>query len=225
MNTPTIRRSREISLAEAGAYIDRPRRIRTCATAKERTICEGVARPAAREFLAAGSRPGGEGNSTSDSSRQDRRKRRWQLLAAVSLLLLVLALGALAAAYRASAPSFIAGALSSYLGRRVEIGALEFHPGQALVVELSQVRVYEGPEAEGLPMLELPHATGTQAWARLLVGQVIPLKWEIESPVLRTNLGSGDGDTELALPRVPPLDLVVRNASLVLRRPDAVPTR
>ncbi len=143
------------------------------------------------------------------------------------MVLVVSGVAALALAYRQSAPSIVSRLASQYLGRHVEVEALEIELGQVLEVELHGVRVYPGDDASGEPLLEIPHAFGTQSWPRLLVGQLIPGKWQLASPVLRSDLGGGLGDKDrpLALPVLPPLDLSIQGGTVILRRGASPPLR
>jgi hypothetical protein len=92
-------------------------------------------------------------------------------------------------------------------------------------VEVRGVKVYADASGTGLPVLAIPEARGTQSWPRLLVGQLIPAKWEVDSPSVAIELETSDeGDLELpVLPVLPPLDLRVTDGTLSLHRGEAPP--
>jgi hypothetical protein len=81
--------------------------------------------------------------------------------------------------------AFVAGALSRLLGRHVEIGSIAFRPGASLEVEVAKLRILETAASDSPPLLEVEHAVGRQAWPRLLAGQLLPLDWVVNQPVLR----------------------------------------
>jgi len=112
--------------------------------------------------------------------------------------------------------SFVAGALSSLLGRRVEIGHVAFHFGRRLEVELEAVRIEDPARPAGPPALEIAHAVGVQAWPRLLAGQYLPLDWTLESPVLRIRSAGGTAVAPPSLAGLPRLGLHVSDGAVEL---------
>ncbi len=146
--------------------------------------------------------------------RNVKRRRRLGFL----LPLFVLLLGGLATAVLvglSTAPSVTAGALSQALGRRVELGRIDVRPGLGIEVEVEDVRVYSSPEPrEGeLPQVEARRALGPQSWLRLLIGQFVPLEWELDDAVVRVALANApQGET----PSFPLHALVARNARVEL---------
>ena len=143
-----------------------------------------------------------------------KRRRRLGFLLPVFILLL----GGLAAAIAvglSTAPAFTAGALSQALGRRVELGKIDVRPGFGLEVEVVDVRVYAGPEPrEGeLPVVEARRALGHQSWLRLLIGQFVPLEWELDEPIVRVSLEG----PQAAPPSFPLNALVVRDARVEIQ--------
>jgi hypothetical protein len=127
--------------------------------------------------------------------------------------------------YSRSDASFVAGAVSSYLGRHVEIGDMQVTIGQALTVELRDIAIYEGPDSSGPPLVQVPYAVGTQSWPRLLVGQIVPAKWDVREPKIRTRMSGDTAAGGLSLPELPPLSVTVSNATLLIERPDGPPVR
>jgi AsmA-like protein len=98
---------------------------------------------------------------------------------------------------------FLAGALSRLLGRHVEIGHVAFHFGRRLEVELERVRIEDPSSPDAPPTLEVAHARGIQAWPRLLAGQLVPLDWTLDAPLLRLHPTPGGTTFDLAaLPRL-----------------------
>jgi hypothetical protein len=125
----------------------------------------------------------------------------------VSVLVLGLAsASALTALLYTADAEFVAGALSRLFGRHVEIGAISFRPGASLEVEVERVRITDAAQPDEPPLFEVEHASGRQAWPRLLAGQLLPLDWVMERPVLRLHAvepGATDAGTQLAaLPRL-----------------------
>jgi len=147
----------------------------------------------------------------------ERRSRGAQIarrLIAAALLLALASAAILFAVVYSADSAFIAGALSSMVGRRVEIGRVAFHFGRRLEVELEHVRVEDPARPEGPPVLEIEHALGVQAWPRLLAGQYLPLDWKLQGPVLRLRSGPRPAAPNLAgLPR---LGLSVREGRVEL---------
>ena len=136
-----------------------------------------------------------------------------RLVAAAVLLALGSAALLFALIYSADS-AFVAGAMSSLVGRRVEIGRVAFHFGRRLEVELERVKVEDPARPQGPPALEIEHALGVQAWPRLLAGQYLPLDWTLQGPVLRMHPGPAPEAPSLAgLPR---LGLSVRDGRIEL---------
>jgi hypothetical protein len=143
------------------------------------------------------------------------KRRRLGFLLPIFILLLGGLATAIAVAL-STAPSVTAGALSQALGRRVELGKIDVRPGLGIEVEVDDVRVYSGPEPrEGeLPVVEARRALGHQSWLRLLIGQFVPLEWELDDAVVRVMLESGpQGET----PSFPLHALVARNARVEIQ--------
>jgi hypothetical protein len=143
------------------------------------------------------------------------KRRRLGFLLPIFILLL----GGLAAAIAvglSTAPSVTAGALSQALGRRVELGKIDVRPGLGLEVEVEDVRVYAGlePREGELPLIEARRALGHQSWLRLLIGQFVPLEWELDEPVVRIAL---EGGSESSMPSFPLHVLVVRGARVEIQ--------
>jgi hypothetical protein len=88
----------------------------------------------------------------------------------------------------------VAGALSRLTGKHVEIGAIAFRPGADLEVRIERLRVLDAAGSDAPPLLEIEHAVGRQAWPRLLAGQLLPLDWKLEKPVLRLKAAGEDAD-------------------------------
>ena len=129
------------------------------------------------------------------------------------MLALASATGLAVLIYAANA-EFVAGALSRVLGRRVEIGAISFRPGSVLWVEIERLRVADASGSELLPMLEVEHAVGRQAWPRLLAGQLLPLDWVLERPVLRLHAADPTIDLGVELASLPRLGLSLRDGEI-----------
>ena len=124
-----------------------------------------------------------------------------RLIAAAVLLALASVAALFAAVYTADA-EFVAGALSTLLGRHVEIGRVSVHLGRRLEVELERVRIEDPSHPAGLPLLEVGRANGVQAWPRLLAGQYLPLDWTLDAPVLRVHTGTTSSFDLSSLPRL-----------------------
>jgi hypothetical protein len=97
----------------------------------------------------------------------------------------VVSASALALLLYAADAEFVAGALSRVLGRRVDVGSINLRLGPRLEVELTRVRVEDPSGPDAPPLLEIEHALGKQAWPRLLAGQLLPLDWDLQRPILR----------------------------------------
>jgi hypothetical protein len=150
-----------------------------------------------------------------DSKPETGRARRiWRRLAVAALVLgLASATGLTVLIYTANA-EFVAGAASRLLGRRVEIGAISFRPGAVLSVEIERLRVDDAAGPEHPPMLEVEHALGRQSWPRLLAGQLLPLDWVVERPVLRLHAAAGTTGMGVGLGRLPRLGLSVSDGEV-----------
>ncbi len=127
-------------------------------------------------------------------------------MVAVLVLGLVSATGLAVLIYTADA-AFVAGALSRLLGRHVEIGAISFEPGAVLTVRLEKLRIDDAAGPEFPPTLEVEHALGRQAWPRLLAGQLLPLDWVLDRPVLRLRTVDPTTGLKLDLGSLPRLGL------------------
>lgn len=150
-----------------------------------------------------------------EMQRKVKRRRRLGFLLPIFILLLA-GLAVAIGVGLSTAPSVTAGALSQALGRRVELGKIDVRPGIEIDVEVEDVRVYSGPEPrEGeLPLIEARRALGHQSWLRLLIGQFVPLEWELDEPVVRVTLEGGPkGET----PSFPLHALVARNARVEIQ--------
>jgi hypothetical protein len=143
---------------------------------------------------------------TDSKPKASRARRIWRRIG-LSVLVLVLASAAgLSALLYSADAEFVAGALSRLTGRHVVIGAISFVPGANLGVEIERLRVTETAAPDALVLFEVERARGRQAWPRLLAGQLLPLDWQLERPVLSLRApepGATDGGLELsALPRL-----------------------
>ena len=126
------------------------------------------------------------------------RRRRWRrALAITALLALVAAAAGLSAFYSHSKEEFVAGALSRYLGRYVEIGKIEIRAETELRLLIDDARIYAGPEKSGDAILEVARARGSQPWSRILVGKLIPRAWVARSLRARLQLGGDDSGFDL----------------------------
>lgn len=167
----------------------------------------------------------GEALAQPDSKpRASRARRIWRRLGLSVLVLGLASAAALTALLYSANTEFVAGALSRLTGRHVEIGAISFRPGASLEVEIERLRIEDdsGPDAPAL--FEVEHAIGRQAWPRLLAGQLLPLDWVLERPVLRLRApeaGSTDGGFELAA--LPRLGLSVSDGELSYRAKSGEP--
>ena len=115
--------------------------------------------------------------------------------------------------YTANA-EFVAGALSRLLGRHVEIGAISFHPGAVLTVEIEKLRISDAAGPEYPPTLEVEHALGRQAWPRLLAGQLLPLDWVLDRPVLRLRAADRTSGLGVELGSLPRLGLSLSDGEI-----------
>lgn len=143
------------------------------------------------------------------------RRRRWRrALAITALLALVVAAAGLSAFYSHSKEEFVAGALSRYLGRYVEIGKIEIRAETELRLLIEDARIYAGPEKSGDTILEVARARGSQPWSRILVGQFVPRAWVARS--LRTQLDFGGNGRGFDLRSLPSLALSLTDGQLAL---------
>jgi len=141
------------------------------------------------------------------------RKRRWIRILLSALILIGFGGGAAASVWiLRRAPELTADAISSTLGRKVEMGKIEVRLGLRVQVEVQELRVYEGAVAEGDPMLEVPIARGYQSWPRMLLGQFVPQQWVFESPVARLRLEESGPDAKT--PNFPLQSLEVKGGSV-----------
>ena len=100
--------------------------------------------------------------------------------------------------------------MSRILDRPVEVGHAELRFGLSLGIEVYDLRVMEPGDSERPPTFEVAYARGEQSWPRVLVGQVVPLNWDIASPTLRIYSGVG-GEATLTPPELPALNLDLRD--------------
>jgi len=131
-----------------------------------------------------------------------------------ALLLGLASAGGLAALIYGADTEFVAGALSSVLGKHVEIGSMSLRPGTSLEIELVQVRVTDAALPDQPPLLEVERALGRQTWPRLLAGQFLPLDWVLDRPVLRLHARGKTAGPELELERLPPIGLSVSDGEV-----------
>jgi hypothetical protein len=136
-----------------------------------------------------------------------------RLLIAAGLLLLVSLSAVLALFYVADA-EFVAGAMSRLLGQHVEIGRVDLRLGGRLEVELEQIRITDPNRPDDPPLLEVAHASGVQAWPRLLAGQYLPRDWQLREPVLRVD---ASGPTHFNVAALPRLGLSVTDGRVEVR--------
>lgn len=156
-----------------------------------------------------------------DGFLQLRRKWRTFALAAFLLLLLVFAIASARALRHLESPTaeLIAGALSRVLDRPVEIGHAELHLGLRLGIEIYDLRVLEADGSEHPPAFEVAYARGEQAWPRVVVGQIVPLNWDIRAPTLRIREAAGV-NAVLTPPELPALNLDLREGRVEWHRAD-----
>lgn len=137
-----------------------------------------------------------------DERRQGGRTAR--LLRWLTVLGLVAALVAgFMALLRRAAPAtqFLAGALSRVLDRPVEIDEARVHIGTTVEITLRGVRVLDSEAPGNPPLFEVERADAHQSWPRLLAGQIVPVEWKMERPVLRWREGSRGGSRSFDIPR------------------------
>ncbi len=137
-----------------------------------------------------------------------RRGRRALAFAALLLLLLILGLASAYAVRQLESPTadFVAVTLSRILERPVEVAAAELRLGLKLGIEIYGLRVYEADGIDQPPTLEIEYARGEQSWPRVVVGQLVPLDWDITGPTLRIRTGGGQ-TAALTPPDLPSLNL------------------
>jgi hypothetical protein len=136
-----------------------------------------------------------------------------RLLIAAALVGLV-SLGAVLALFYVADAEFVAGAMSRLLGHHVEIGRVDLRLGGRLEVELEQIRITDPNRPEDPPLLEVAHASGVQAWPRLLAGQYLPRDWQLREPVLRVD---ASGPTHFNVAALPRLGLSVTDGRVEVR--------
>ncbi len=141
------------------------------------------------------------------------RRRRWIRIALSAFVILAFGAGAAGSVWLLRrAPELTAEAIGSALGRKVEMRQIEVRLGWRVRVEVRELRVYETLQAFGDPLLEAPLARGYQSWPRVLLGQLVPQDWELDSPVARIRLDESASGSEI--PAFPLGSLAVSDAVL-----------
>jgi hypothetical protein len=150
-----------------------------------------------------------------------RRGRRALALATLLLLLLILGLASAQVVRQLEAPTadFVAATLSRILKRPVEVAAAELRLGLKLGIEVYGLRVYEAGGTDQPPTLEIEYARGEQSWPRVVVGQLVPLDWNITGPTLRIRTSGGQTAT-LTPPELPSLNLDLKGGRVEWYRQD-----
>ncbi len=143
-----------------------------------------------------------------------RARRIGRRLGVAALVLGLASASALTVLLYTANAEFVAGALSRLLGRRVEIGAISFRPGASLEVEIEKLRIEDAAGPDFPPLLEVEHALGRQAWPRLLAGQLLPLDWVLDRPVLHLRAAEGSTGLGFDLAGLPRLGLSVSEGEL-----------
>jgi hypothetical protein len=146
------------------------------------------------------------------------RSGRWRGRLLIGVALLALLAGAALLILDRLPPSseLASAALTRVLGRRVELERLQIRVRGQLEFDIGGLRIYPPEAASGTPpTLEVPSALARQSWPRLLAGQITPLSWRLERPVLRLDDARGGG---MQVPAVPELDLIVVDGRVEWRR-------
>jgi hypothetical protein len=150
-------------------------------------------------------------------------RRNWRALALAAFLLalVILALTSARALRRLDAPTaeLVAAALSRILERPVEIRDADLSFGLNLAIELYDLRVMEPDSDDQPPTLEVAYARGEQSWPRVLVGQIVPLNWDVAGPILRIPELDGKGTPPTA-PDLPAVNLDLRDGRVEWHRGD-----
>ena len=116
-------------------------------------------------------------------------------------------------------PSLSANALTTALGQLVEVDRIDIRLGLMLEVEVNGLRVHSGLDPADPIVISAPRALGRQAWPRVLAGQIAPLDWVIEQPLVRTKISADAGDSGFDpgwVERFPLVGLVVHEGRLEL---------
>jgi hypothetical protein len=142
----------------------------------------------------------------SDAGSRLRRILPWLVLATATLVVATLVV-------IARVPSLSAAALTTALGRLVEVDAIDLRLGLMLHVDVRGLRVHQDMTPDSPVMLEAPRAVGRQAWPRVLAGQIVPLDWEIEAPIARVATGPGASSLALSLDALDDVPLVALRVS------------
>ena len=150
---------------------------------------------------------------------QLRRGRRALALAALLLLLLGFASALAVRQLESPTADFVAATLSRILERPVEVAAAELRLGLKLGIEVYGLRVYEADGIDQPPTLEIEYARGEQSWPRVVVGQLVPLDWDVTGPTLRIRTGGGQTAT-LTPPELPSLNLDLNGGRVEWYRQD-----
>jgi AsmA-like C-terminal region len=166
--------------------------------------CAGARAEISRSFGLSEPRtePPTRSTTPTEPKKSGRAAQIFRRLIVAAVLLALASVGALFAAIYTADAEFVAGALSTLLGRHVEIGRVGVHLGRRLEVDLERVRVTDPADPAGPPLLEVGRATGVQAWPRLLAGQYLPLDWTLDAPVLRVRSEATSAFDPGALPRL-----------------------
>lgn len=150
-------------------------------------------------------------------------RRNWRALAVAAFLLalVILALTSARALRRLDAPTaeLVAAALSRMLERPVEIRRADLRFGLTLAIELYDLRILEADSDDQPPTLEVAYARGEQSWPRVLVGQIVPLNWDIAGLILRIPERDGEGPPPTP-PDLPAVNLDLRDGRVEWHRAD-----
>jgi hypothetical protein len=142
----------------------------------------------------------------------------WRRLAAAALVFAVVGSGIWLALRAATGSAFVAGALSQLLGARVEVESVSVALGATVDFELTDVRIY--PPRGKEPTFRVDRARASQSWPQVLAGRLAQARWSLDRPVLVVGREQGtEAGAGVRVARIPPVDLTVRDGTLVWLRP------
>lgn len=152
-------------------------------------------------------------------------KRNWRRVAIAAALLGATCLAGVLLAYLATAPDFVAGALSRAMGRRVEIAAFELRFGTMVEVRARDVVIFPGEDPGAQPLFRAERIVGRQDWPRLISGQLIPVEWDLQAPQLWIDLSGAEGAGWDPGRRLTPLRLQISRGEIAIQLGTGEPLR
>ncbi len=147
-----------------------------------------------------------------------KKQRVWRLLALLLLLLPLLLIVGLNLVLRSEAGmQFLSENMGRVLGVELQFAAIELEPGFQLGVRIRQLEVRLATDPNTEPLLRAPLAVAAFHWPAILTGQLIPLDWSFESPVVVVPDLKMGGEARKGPPDLPPISVEVRDGRVIWR--------